>query len=259
MTELDRVRALTRAVAEAEAERVLPVRWGTVLLTPGLPQVWDLNLLRAERLPRRLAAHRIARAADRALGGAGLGHRSIVVDDEELGDRLRPGLTARRWRVEELLVMILRGRPDRPRPEADVRPITEHELRPARDRYLRTAPYSRDPDTRRQLLAEGSRAERAPGLQRLGAYVDGDVAAWCRLYAAGGTAEIDDVVTLAEHRNRGLARAVVLAAAERARNEGADLVFLRADAADWPRRLYERLGFAIAGRHYVFRLTGQPR
>jgi ribosomal protein S18 acetylase RimI-like enzyme len=61
---------------------------------------------------------------------------------------------------------------------------------------------------------------------------------------------------LAEHRNRGLARAVVLTAAERARNEGADLVFLRADAADWPQRFYERLGFAVAGRPDVFRLTG---
>jgi GNAT superfamily N-acetyltransferase len=259
MTELERIRALTRAVAEAEAERVLPVRWGTVLLTPGLPQVWDLNLLRAERLPRRLAAQRIARAAERALGKAGLGHRSIVVDDDDLGERLRPGLTARGWRTEELLVMVLRAPPDRPAPEADVRPITEHELRPARERYLRTAPYSRDPDTRRQLLAEGARAERAPGLQRLAAYVDGEVAAWCRLYAAHATAEIDDVVTLAEHRNRGLARAVVLAAAHRARRHGADLVFLRADAADWPRRLYERLGFAVAGRHCVFRLTAPAR
>jgi ribosomal protein S18 acetylase RimI-like enzyme len=255
MDELDRIRSLTRAVAEAEAERVVPVRWGTVLLTPGLPQVWDLNLLRVERLPRRLAAQRIAHAADHALGGAGLGHRSIVVDDDELGERVRPGLTARGWRTEELLVMVLRGEPARPSPDIDVRAITEHELRPAREHYLRTAPYARDPDTRRQLLAEGARAERAPGLQRLGAYVDGKVAAWCRLYRAGGTAEIDDVVTLEQYRNRGLARAVVLDAATRARADGADLVFLRADAADWPRRFYERLGFAVAGRHYVFRLT----
>lgn len=255
MAELDRIRSLTRAVAEAEAERVVPVRWGTVLLTPGLPQVWDLNLLRVERLPQRLAAQRIAHAADRALGDAGLGHRSIVVDDDELGARVKPGLTARRWRTEELLVMVLRGEPDRPAPDIDVRRITEQQLRPARERYLRTAPYGRDPDTRRQLLAEGARAERAPGLQRLGAYVDGEVAAWCRLYHAEGTAEIDDVVTLAEYRSRGLARAVVLEAATRARADGADLVFLRADAADWPRRFYERLGFAVAGRHYVFRLT----
>jgi GNAT superfamily N-acetyltransferase len=64
------------------------------------------------------------------------------------------------------------------------------------------------------------------------------------------------VVTTDAYRNRGLARAVVLSAAAAARDAGADLVFLRADAADWPRRLYERLGFAVAGRHHVFRLTG---
>lgn len=232
------------------------MRWGTLLLTPGLPQVWDLNLLRAERAPRRLAAVRIARAADRALGDAGLRHRSIVVDDEELGERLRPGLEVRGWRTEELLVMVLRRSPDRAAPPVELRELSEAELRPARERYLRAAPYGRDPDTRRQLLAEGARAERAPGLRRLAAVVDGDVASWCRLYAAERTAEIDDVVTLDAHRNRGLARAVVLGAAAAAREAGADLVFLRADAADWPRRFYERLGFAVAGRHHVFRLTG---
>src|SRR4051794_5208152 len=162
MTETERIRALTRAVAEAEAERVESTRWGTLLLTPALPQVWDLNLLRVERAPRRLAAARIARGADRALGGAGLRHRSIVVDDEPLGERLRPGLEVRGWRTEELLVMVLSGSPDRPAPPVELRELSEAELRPARERYLRTAPYSRDPDTRRQLLAEGARAERAP-------------------------------------------------------------------------------------------------
>jgi GNAT superfamily N-acetyltransferase len=246
-------------VAEATAERVVPARWGTVILTPGLPQVWDLNLYRAEAAPQRLAARRLAAAVDRALGGAGLRHRSMVVDDEELGARLRPGLEARGWRTEELLVMVQRGAPDRPAPAADIRDVSEAELRPARERYLRTAPYGRDPETRRQLLAEGARAERAPGLRRLAALVDGEPVAWCRLYAAAGTAEIDDVVTLEEHRGRGLARAVVLAAAEAGRAGRADLVFLRADATDWPRRLYERLGFVAISRHYVFRLVGRRR
>ena len=235
------------------------MRWGTVLLTPGLPQVWDLNLFRVERAPRYLAAWRLAGATDRALGAAGLRHRSIVVDDDELGVRLRPGLEARGWRTEELLVMALRGTPDRPPAAVEIREVTEPELRPARDRYLRTAPYGRDPGTRRQLLAEGARAERAPGLRRIAAIAGGEPVAWCRLYAAEGTAEVDDVVTLEEHRNRGLARAVVLSAAQTAHEGGADLVFLRADAADWPRKLYERLGFATIGQHYVFRLVGGAR
>jgi GNAT superfamily N-acetyltransferase len=238
------------------AERVVPARWGTVLLTPGLPQVWDLNLFRAESAPRHLAARRLAGAAHRALGAAGLRHRSIVVDDDQLGADLRPGLGSRGWRTEELLVMVLQGTPDRPAATVEIRDVTEPELRPARERYLRTAPYGRDPHTRRQLLAEGARAERAPGLRRLAAIVDGEPAAWCRLYAAEATAEIDDVVTLDEHRNKGLARAVVLAAADEGRAGGADLVFLRADAGDWPRRLYERLGFVTITRHYVFRLVG---
>jgi len=238
------------------AERVVPARWGTVILTPGLPQVWDLNLFRAEDAPRRLAARRLAIAADRALGAAGLRHRSIVVDDEELGTRLRRGFEAHDWRTEELLVMVQRGAPDRPPPGVEIRDVSEPELRPARERYLRTAPYSRDAETRRQLLAEGARAERAPGLRRLAAFVEGEPVSWCRLYAAEGVAEIDDVVTLDAHRGHGLARAVVLAAADTGRAGGADLVFLRADASDWPARLYERLGFVTVSRHYVFRQVG---
>jgi GNAT superfamily N-acetyltransferase len=243
-------------VAEAEAERSERVRWGTVLLTPGLPQVWDLNLLRVERAPRLLAPMRLPAAADRALGAAGLRHRSLVIDDEELGRPLVRGLERRGWRTEELLVMVLRGDP-RPAPSIEVIDVDENRLRPARERYLRTAPYSRDPDTRRQLLAEGARAQRVPGIRRLAALSEDRIGSWCRLYQAAGVAEIDDVVTLEEFRNRGLASAVVLAAARAARDAGADLVFLRADAADWPRHLYQRLGFAVAGRHYVFRLTGK--
>ena len=229
-----------------------------MILTPGLPQVWDLNLLRVERAPRAFPALRLTAAADRALGEAGLRHRSLVVDDEEIGTPLVAPLERRGWRTEELLVMVLRADP-RPDPAVEVLAVDEPRLRPARERYLRTAPYSRDPGTRRQLLAEGARAERVPGLRRLAASVDGELAAWCRLYQAEGVAEIDDVVTLAEHRNRGLAKAVVLSAARTALDGGADLVFLRADASDWPRLLYERLGFETAGRHYVFRLTGARR
>jgi len=43
---------------------------------------------------------------------------------------------------------------------------------------------------------------------------------------------------------------------EEARRSGADLVFLCADADDWPVRLYERLGFDEIG-HYV-KLTHDP-
>jgi hypothetical protein len=43
---------------------------------------------------------------------------------------------------------------------------------------------------------------------------------------------------------------LVLTAVARARAQDADLVFLLADAEDWPRELYARLGFETVGTIY---------
>jgi ribosomal protein S18 acetylase RimI-like enzyme len=61
------------------------------------------------------------------------------------------------------------------------------------------------------------------------------------------------------HRNRGLARAVVSLATARGRDQ-AELVFLCADAHDWPQHLYRRLGYEPIGLLHRFcpTLPGQP-
>ena len=64
--------------------------------------------------------------------------------------------------------------------------------------------------------------------------LDGVIAAYCELYLHAGAAQVEDVNTLEPWRNRGAGRAVVLGAAAAARAAGADLVWLVADADDWP-------------------------
>jgi ribosomal protein S18 acetylase RimI-like enzyme len=54
---------------------------------------------------------------------------------------------------------------------------------------------------------------------------------------------------LPEHRQHGYASAVVLRAVHEARAAGARLVFLVADAEDWPKELYRRLGFEEIGEN----------
>ena len=49
--------------------------------------------------------------------------------------------------------------------------------------------------------------------------------------------------TLGAHRNRGHARAAVLAALDAAAAAGLDPVFLLSEGEDWPQHLYRRLGF----------------
>jgi predicted GNAT family acetyltransferase len=98
----------------------------------------------------------------------------------------------------------------------------------------------------KRLLAE--RAET----RFFGVEADGQVVAWTDLYVAQDVAQVEDVATLEEHRGKGFATAVVLRAVEEGRNAGADLVFLVADGEDWPKLLYQRLGFDEIGRCYKF-------
>jgi GNAT superfamily N-acetyltransferase len=62
----------------------------------------------------------------------------------------------------------------------------------------------------------------------------------------GVVAQVENVQTAEQARGRGLARALVTAAVARALGQGATCVFLVADADDWPREFYGRLGFVPA-------------
>ena len=88
------------------------------------------------------------------------------------------------------------------------------------------------------------------------AIVDGCVAGWCELRRADGVAQIEDVEVNEAHRGRGLGRALVQHALDEGLRAG-DLVYLEALADDWPRELYAKLGFTVAGRRDVYtRLPG---
>ena len=65
--------------------------------------------------------------------------------------------------------------------------------------------------------------------------------------------QVEDVATLREARQRGLARAVVSAAIAASREAGHEHTFIAADADDWPQLLYTRLGFEPVGRLAWFR------
>jgi GNAT superfamily N-acetyltransferase len=110
-----------------------------------------------------------------------------------------------------------------------------------------------------QLTAFRGVLEREGDARFFVAEADGHPASVCELYVIDGVAQVEDVDTLEEFRGRGLASAVVLAAARAARRRGCDLVFLCADEEDWPKELYARLGFDPVGRFWSFlRMPGGP-
>jgi ribosomal protein S18 acetylase RimI-like enzyme len=71
---------------------------------------------------------------------------------------------------------------------------------------------------------------------------DGEAAGQLVVYTHDGLAQIEDVAVLRRFQGRGLSRrlighALALLAADH------DTVFITAEADDWPRELYARLGF----------------
>jgi ribosomal protein S18 acetylase RimI-like enzyme len=248
--DITRCRAFLDGVSDRLAARLEPFPHGVALLDDARPQVWDLNWLRVERPG---AASELAAEAEAVHAAAGHAHRKLLVWEEELGEELRPGFEALGWECEAHVLMVERRAPDRAADTSAVREVSEEELRPAREHSLRGEAWaSAAPDAVAQLLEMQLLHDRAVETRRFAAFVDGEIGSFCDLYSDGGVAQVESVVTLPEYRNRGLARAVVTAAAREARAAGADLVFLVAVEEDWPRLLYAKLGFDVAGRFHWF-------
>jgi ribosomal protein S18 acetylase RimI-like enzyme len=133
--------------------------------------------------------------------------------------------------------------------------VAEEDLRPARQIVVQGEPWAK-PEIMAQIFAAKHRiAERAPA-RFFAVVVEGEVVSYTDLYQSRGDAQVEDVGTLPEHRGRGYASTVVLAAIAAAQNDGADFVFLVADLDDWPKELYRKLGFDELGYFVKLVLPG---
>jgi len=219
-----------------------------VLLTPSLPRVWVLNRLIVTREPdgeRTLEAEALAAEASRVVAGKGERHVRITVHDDALGARLATGFTALGWSAERDLVMV-----DSRLRVADgaAAPVTVASRADA-DRMMARIradhPYGDSPDAVEQLAAYDRRCWDAFDGRLFVAPADQPAAA-AELRRLDGIGEIAMVETIRSGRRSGLGTAVVLAAL--AASRGADkMTFLQADADDWPKDWYERLGFETIG------------
>jgi ribosomal protein S18 acetylase RimI-like enzyme len=246
MTELERANAFEESLRERAADEVIPLPFGSAILTPSLPSVWDLNLLRVDRAG--ITAEGLAAEADRIMGEAGLAHRRVVTLDKSLA----PGIEALGWEPGRFLFMLYRGGGERTGDVALVEEVEHDVLLPIREAMVREAPWADDEETVNQILAAQARGAAAGRSRHFAVVVEGKVASAADLFSDGRTAQVEDVVTQPERRGRGYASAVVLHAVGEARREGHDFVFLVADAEDWPKELYARLGFEAIGHKWTF-------
>jgi len=246
-----RITEFDRELDLAIAERVEPVSEGiTAFLDTRIPRVWDANYLVVER---GVSAETAAAKADEVLGGLGMAHREVCPSDQSFAGELEPGFLALGWEAEHGVQMVLRREPDRPA-GVEAEEISIEEAQEMRREMLIEGQNVDDEETVEQLLELDCRVGGSVRDRWFAARHDGEFAGCCRLLQGPGIGQVEDVGTLKAARNRGIARAIVLAAAGASVADGDEITFVGALVDDWPRLLYERLGFDPVGGWRFFRL-----
>jgi ribosomal protein S18 acetylase RimI-like enzyme len=216
--------------------------YGRAVYTDEVPERSDCNYLWIERGadPGELVAE-----AQR------LERRLIFVPDPDLGERLAPWFAEHGWRIDRHLVMAQLRQPEKTADLLLVRELEEEALRQARRRLMEGYPWAKQEVVKQLFQAKALIGQRVTA-RFFGVLVDDEVVSYADLYVDGADAQVEDVGTLPEHRGKGYATAVILKAIEQARASGADFVFLVADAEDWPKELYGKLGFDELGHYTKF-------
>lgn len=224
--------------------------WGTAYFQDDFPRRYDSNMAILDGDTRTATADALAPALDDLYGG--FGHRQAEVASASDADAIAMGMAEHGYAIERLVTMAHRRDADRPPEQQAAEELGFAEYRGLNAEVVSREPWATDPDIVETMVEfSGVLAERV-GARFFAQRVDGRFAGGCELYVEGDVAQIEDVNTLEEFRGRGIARNVVLRAAEEARAAGASFVFLFADGDDWPRHLYARIGFDEIGRGRLF-------
>jgi ribosomal protein S18 acetylase RimI-like enzyme len=243
-----RIESYLRWREESTSTRVEPSRFGTALFNDDFPSYWDGNFLRVDG-PVDATAEQLIVEANRLFED--VAHREIVVPDEVMGSRVAASFGREGWEIDRLVFMVQRRDPDRT-PVVAVEECTFDEVYPLMLEANLASHGGMTPEAAETNAAVRRVFADVTGARFFAVRVDGAPAGFGELYEHDGVAEIDDVHTLERFRRRGIARAVVVHIVREARDAGADLVFLIADDADWPKQLYARLGFDPVGKFWQF-------
>jgi ribosomal protein S18 acetylase RimI-like enzyme len=222
--------------------RAVESPFGRAVYTDELPRRLDGNYLWLERAgePEELVAE-----------AARLERRLIFVPDPAIGDLLAPWFEEEGWRIDRHVVMVQLREPEVDADLSLVREVGEAELRDARKRVLANEPWA-SPEVLEQIFAAKALIGRRVRTRFFAVQLDSEVVSYSDLYLDGADAQVEDVGTVPEQRGRGYAKAVVLGAIAEARQAGAEFICLVADANDWPKELYRRLGFDEVGHYTKF-------
>jgi GNAT superfamily N-acetyltransferase len=246
--DLQRALRFEHGLQESCSTEIIQHAWGKALLNSDFQRVWDMNFFLVTQPPRDIGAREVAAECEGLLEGRGLRHRKVIIDDEGLGESLTAGFETLGWDAERDVVMVQRRPADRVSAPGRAYEVSLEAIMPTFEAAARRA--FDDEETARQILARNFLLRERARARFFAAEPEGVPASHCELYSDGSSAQVESVATLERYRGRGLARAVVLAAVDAARDAGCEFVFLRADDAGWPKELYRKLGFDPVGRTF---------
>jgi GNAT superfamily N-acetyltransferase len=253
MSDFERAAGFEEAMRDTGIERVVETRFGQALFNDTYRDLWMLNVLRIERTGSAGAAE-IAAEAERVQGAAGLPHRRVLILETGSGSRLAPGFRELGWTADHFVFMALKREPERGADTSLVSEAEGAELGNLREEIAKEQLPGMSPEALRQLRAASELFAEAGSARHFAVQVDGQVVSATDLLSDGRTAQVEEVATLPGFRGRGYASAVVQRAVDEALATGHDFVFLTADANDWPKELYHRLGFDEVGDEWAFLL-----
>lgn len=249
-SDIERITAFENRLARAQATDVVDLSWGFALLQKDFPLSQDHN--RIAVTSAALAADVLA-TAEEVLGGAGLRHRYLSVDNDAVGEALSTDVIAAGYERETIMTMIYTG-PEVEPAAHEVRAVSLDTLRPAIIRNWRVEIPDATDEHLRQLADRTELYALGAELTLLAVYDGDEIAAHAALYVDRHEriAQFENLVTHQDFRGRGYADALIRDALRRGQQAGSELSFLTADLNDWPREWYQRLGYVDANRTHHF-------
>lgn len=224
-----------RALASRMATHTARLPFGTALMSPDIRWVFHLSQV---EVTRPVAAVELFDPVAAMFDQAGLVHRRVTTVRPEVAWTLAPQMHERGWEAERLVFMVHDRITTGPVSPLGFAAVDHQTWAACADAFV--ADHEWGKPTRVQL--DMARRDR-----RLADRIDvewvlsSEGTAGCHVYRHGRIAQIENVHVLSQARGQGLGQGLMAKAM--AVCADAEVVFLVADADDWPRNWYANLGF----------------
>jgi len=228
---------------------VTQTAYGAILRAPRYPRVYMANLAVVERLPPG-GVEVVLADLDAAFEGTEVGHRNVVFEDAQVAFENQEAFAARGFRALGDLTMARLGLPACiTNPDLAVREVVTGSAagdhRRLRMRLFEGLGYA--PEESRQLYEIVRERGALLGQKDYVGYFQGTPAGTVSLWPRGRFGLIQDVATMPEFRNRGVARTMLFDVSKRALSERCEYTLLFTDLFDSPQVLYKTLGYFPVG------------